>query len=272
MAQTLFASMGTASWIDPATKLRKVDPVAPPANVARSFLCMNGDHDRFSNYLEVYIEVEGGKIAGGGFSAASGLYRAPSAFGLDSVPYPTRQNVGRSPDVYTFTQIVGARTHSPETVGEGAGTLIGAGAGFGVAAVSAPFLATPLAPLAVVGVIGGAGVGYLAGKFSAKKIFSYPPIWSELVLKFYGAGTMDAQVMRHSLFPSLTAFRQDGEPKTRPASSLHRVPSVTGSAYYDANANLPAWQSRGWGAWRGGSIGPTPGNPWGAELSDFEQM
>ena len=232
---------------------------------------MDGDHDRFSNYLEVYIDVDGGKIASGGFTAASGIYRSKSAFGLDSVEYPTKQSMSRAADVYTFTQIVGARTHSPETGGEVVGTTVGAAGGFGVAAYSAPFLLTPAAPVAAVGVIGGLGggaIGYFAGKYSAKKLFSYPPIWSELTIRFFAAGTVDAQVMRHSLFPSLTAYKQDGNPKERPASSLHRVPSATGAPYYDANSNLPQWQKRGWGNWRGGSIGPTPGNPWGAELSD----
>ena len=126
MAQKFFGSMGTASWIDPKSKIFKIDKVAPPANIPRSFLAMDGDHDRFSNYLEVFINVDGGKIVDGGFTAASGIYRSQSAFGLDSVKYPTKQTLNRTDALYTFTQIVGARTHSPETGGEVVGTGVGA--------------------------------------------------------------------------------------------------------------------------------------------------
>ena len=263
-AQTLYAAMATASWIDPKSKLKKVDPVMPANTVSKAFLASNADHFRFSNLLETYITVnDAGAITGGGFTAQSGMYRGPSAFGLDSMPYPVKQTMERG-GAYTFTQIVGARTHTPETVGEGVGALGGAAAGGGLSLL--------FPPAAIVLVPGGAAVGYLAGKYGAKRIFDYPPIWSELVLTFSANGTFQTRVARHSLFPSLTTYRQDGPAAAKPATSFSRIPTFLGQPYYDGVPALSLWQDHGWGPLRGGSIGPTPGNPWGANLSSFEHI
>lgn len=219
-------SAATVSWIDAATGLPEVDEVPPGHLVQRSFLTGRSGF-RFVNLTEVWARYDDvrNSIVAHGFTPASGIYRSPSFGGIESEVFtPIRAfQVGREP--ITFIQVIGARTQSPERIGS--------------------ILCGPL------------------GHVAASAASAFPPIWSEVSIKIYNDGRTEASVLRHSLFPSMTFY-------TRPLHACQapdeRGPYIctpfAGNTCYNAVPNLARWRESGWGGVRGGTSGPTTGNPW----------
>jgi hypothetical protein len=230
-------SAATVSWIDPATELPEVDQNKPNGpTTTRQFLTGNAGF-RFCNFIEAWISYDTAvrAITGYGFNeATSKIYRAPSFAKIPSHVFPRKPDVGVAGDAVTFTQIIGARTQSPEVIGG----IVG-------------------------GVVGGVAGGYVGEKV-AHKVSGFPPIWSQLRLKIFNDGRFEVQLLQHSLFPSLTLYkvRLDGASQS---NNYDRV-SIVGASYYDAVPSLENWKKEGWGPVRGGLIsGPTAGNPWGVD-------
>lgn len=224
-------SAATVSWIDAATGLPEVDPVAPGQTVQRSFLT-GATGFRFVNFMEVWADYDTNRntIIGHGFTPASGIYRGPSFAGVPSQVFqPIQQvQVGREP--ITFKQIIGARTQSPERVG---------------------------------GMLGGP-----LGNILGSAVSAFPPIWSEISIKIFNDGRNEDAVLRHSIFPSLTFYTRAINASGAPSQTgSYTRTSFSGTGYYNAVPHLDRWKTTGWGAVRAGTSGPTGGNPWNMERS-----
>jgi len=223
-------SAATASWIDPVTGLPEVDRNPPGAMAERGFLTGNAGF-RFANFMEVWAnyDTERHTIIGHGFTTASGIYTSPSFGGIPSRRFESVRNVQVGREPITFTQIVGARTESPEKIGGIFGPL---------------------------------------GNILGSAITAFPPIWSEIRIQIYNDGRAEASVLRHSLFPSMTFYTRPINASGAPneMGSYIRTP-FGGSSYYNGVPNLNRWKENGWGATHRGSSGPTGGNPWNFEES-----
>ena len=238
-------SVATASWIDQNQKLPLVDKNSTETylnndKVTRSFL-LSGEGYRFCNFLEVEVTAKDGRITGGRFMKASGMYAPPSFFGIDSEKFDIiKEHTPYAGKDVTFVQTVGARTHSPEVIGG----VVGGGVGGGVVVVAGRVLTRLPLPgpwgLATKGA--GIGLGYLVGRETAEENFALPPIWTTISLKVYADGKTEQKVVKHSLFPSMSFFRQTKDP------SLY----VRARPVYDAMEFLETWKRSGWGE----------GNPW----------
>jgi hypothetical protein len=226
-------SAATASWIDPATGLPEVDTVRPNnATTTRAFLTGDAGY-RFCNFMEVWADYDSiqRRIVRHGFAPASKMYRGPSFAGIESHAFAVSQGaVGQDP--VTFTQIVGARTESPEVIG------------------------------GLVGGIAAGPIGRWVGEQAARAITGFPPIWSEIEIKIFGNGSFELKLLRYSYFPSLTLYKVRTGPAGNQSNDYDRVDVTPGTPYYDAIPKLDHWKENGWGALRGTSPGPTDGNPW----------
>ncbi|HEY6528215.1 MAG TPA: hypothetical protein VIZ65_05935 [Cellvibrionaceae bacterium] len=223
-------SAATVSWIDAATGLPEVDKVAPGQTVERSFLTGNTGF-RFVNFMEVWASYDTKKntIVSHGFTPASKTYTSPSFADIPSFIFEPIRNVKVGREPITFTQIIGARTESPEKIGGIFGPL---------------------------------------GNIAASAITAFPPIWSELEIKIYNDGRTEASVLRHSIFPSLTFYKRSLN-ASGAANEIgpYVKTSFSGAAYYNAVPNLARWKEQGWGSIKGGLSGPIGGNPWNMEKS-----
>lgn len=260
--ERLTFAVASCSWIDPATGLPEVDKQAitgPMVN--RGFLVGNAGY-RFANFMEIWANIDNVKKSVGkiGFSSASGIYRGPSFLGIPSHAFLVRQESVIENGAARFTQIVGARTVSPEVGGAGAGLLVGAGTGALIGS-AVPVIGT------AIGAIAGGLIGAFAGEAVGHQAMGFPPIWTKLQIRVHGNGDFDAEMLQHSLFPSMTVYRQK---QVSRGSNIERsfevIPQSGNSTYYNAtkDVELPAWQAGGWGQLSNGSTtGPTAGNPWG---------
>jgi hypothetical protein len=243
-------SIASVSWIDPVTGLPEVDRNTPNGPLAfRSFL--TGDRGfRFCNFLEAYAtyDTTARRVVGHGFTTASRLYRAPSFAHLPSQIFTPMRDINVDGESIVFTQIVGARTESPEIIGREAGTIVGG----------------TLGP--VVGGIPGLIVGPLVGRYVGKRVahsyLGFPPIWSQLRLRVFPDGRFTSELMQHSHFPSLTFYEIHVDASGNQTANYWRVDMKPGVAFYNAVPNLDRWKAEGWGPIRGGGPGPTSGNPW----------
>ena len=250
----------TCSWIDQATGLPEVDTVPITAeSVSRQFLVGNSGY-RFCNFMEVWFQADPGRagVDGRGFSPTSGMHRGPSYAKIPSHAFLRQTAVFDEPNAVRFTQVVGARTVSPEVLGTGGGMAAGAVA-LGLIGSVVPVIGTAL------GVIAGAAVGAIAGEVALHQALGFPPIWSKIQMRIYRDGRMEAQLLQHSVFPSLTFYKQAVDPH-RDINSFEMVSQANGQRYYNAlkDIQLPDWKERGWGPLQNMSIpGPSGGNPWG---------
>jgi outer membrane lipoprotein SlyB len=246
----------SCSWIDPNTGLPEVDVNRVTSDtVTRAFLTGNSGY-RFCNFMEVsvFADFGQGRVVSKEFTVASGMYRGPSFAHLPSHAFPAQQDIFDEADALRFTQLVGARTVSPEVVGAGGGVVGGAIAG-GVIGSFVPVVGT------AVGAVVGGIVGGVGGEIIGHRVIGFPPIWAKIQIRIYRDGRTEAQLLQHSLFPSLTFYSQS-------ASGFTRLDHPSGQRYYDAtkSVQLPDWEARGWGRLQPGSVpGPTAGNPWGVE-------
>ncbi|MGL6208502.1 MAG: hypothetical protein ACRC14_01575, partial [Paracoccaceae bacterium] len=182
----VYYSAATCSWIDPVTGLPEVD-TAPITHLDKPRGFLTGDRGfRFSNFIETWVDfstVPGG-LTQKGFTSASGLYRGPSFAHIPSHAFDVMRETFEEGDCVRFTQTVGARTASPEVIGGTVGLVVGG------------------LLLGVVGVIGGA----IVGTGAARQITGFPPIWTKLQIRMYRNGQATAQLLQHSLFPSMTTY------------------------------------------------------------------
>lgn len=259
----------TCSWIDPATGLPEVDrQVIVDATTSVGFLTGSRGY-RFCNFISVWAEVntDTKRIERSGFDTVSGLYRGPSFVGIPSRAFMVQQDSFVDSDGLRFTQVVGARTVSPEVLGAGGGVVAGALIG-GAVGSAVPVLGTALGALA------GGVVGLFAGEGVAHQAMGFPPIWTKLQIRILNNGGSKALLLQHSLFPSMTFYeRETTAPTTLPSRVFNLVAQSPGGAgYYNAtkSVELPAWQARGWGKVASTSKpGQTDGNPWGIEKGVF---
>ncbi len=252
-------SAATVSWIDPRLWwLVEVDHVVPKKEVDRRYLIGNSGY-RFDNFLEAWIDVDQatGSIMAAGYSPQSGMYRAPSFGGLPSYAFSRMATQSASGHQAKFVQVVGARTQSPEIIGKAIGQTVQDGIIGPLAPIIDKLLPQP---------------GQRAGAGTARQVTRFPPIWSELTLTITSLGgkiTASSTLGRCSLFPSLNYYVEQPGTETMPDPVFIETALPWGEPYYDARSNLGNWRSSGWGALRGGSVGPTPGNPWGFTIDNY---
>lgn len=246
----IYYSAATCSWIDPATGLPEVD-ASPITQLDKPRGFLRGDLGfRFSNFMEAWVEFspQSGGATLKGFTSASGIYRGPSFAHIPSHAFATAREVFDDGDCVRFTQTVGARTASPEVIGGAVGWVAGA-LTFGVLGVWGP----------VVGAVTGTG--------AARQITGFPPIWTKLQIRIYRTGRARAELLQHSLFPSMTSYFPPREEAIATAYPQYfRTNHPNGHAYYDATraVQLPYWEARGWGPMAHTTTpGPCAGNPWG---------
>jgi hypothetical protein len=241
----------SCSWIDSATGLPETDPISViQPTKPRTFLTGNLGF-RFSNFMEVWGIYDDTKkqIINYGFTEASKLYRGPSYAKLPSHAFSVTQETFIEEDGIRFTQIVGARTVSPEVLGAGGGGVVGLGIGL----IAAPFLALPLLL-----------AGGLSGATAGHQIMGFPPIWSKIQIRLYSNGDSTAELLQFSIFPSLTFYTSIAS--TDSPSTEFTLVGRASQKWYNASKDvqLPDWQSRGWGNLAASTTsGPTAGNPWG---------
>jgi hypothetical protein len=264
--RTYQRSIASMSWIDPASKLPEVDKLGEPAQEILRDLILGKQAYRFANFLQVEVKVlpTVGDLWIGGyrFLADSRMYRGLSFAGIPSEPFQTRQFVEASDaNSITFRQITGARTQSAEVIAGKVGGPFGA-----------------------------------IGQDIAELLFPFPPIWTDLQLTVYRDGYYEGQVLRHSLFPSMSFYeghvlsldvkgdlivevqragirqRGSGEKLQHVAGALGLVKVIDDGFYhrrstYDGVPNYADWMERGWGDLdsKGQGTGPMGGNPWGIE-------
>ena len=250
---TVAGSAASVSWIDAASpagsgKLGVPDP-RPPATITEGFVT-GSDSFRFSNYLHASVDtVDGKHVSDGAFLPNSGLYRAPSKFGIGSHAFAPERTTERFTEAgvegISFQQVTGARTVSPAVAGAAVGTGVGIAGGIWLGAKGGAALGTVLEPgggTVLGGILGGVAggiAGYAGGSAVANAAFNFPPIWTRTTLRLRADGQRQCQLVQHSLFPS-NSFYCD---LTRIAEYSALAPQQT------------AWQSAGWGA----------GNPWGLD-------
>ena len=111
-------SAATLSWIDPVTKLQEVDKLGDPGDsLWRGDITARHGY-RFANFLEVWMEAWNGAILGHGFTDSSGIYCGPSYLNIRSEEFVTLRKSRVDLKKVTYTQIVGARTQSPNVIAE----------------------------------------------------------------------------------------------------------------------------------------------------------
>lgn len=272
ISKVTFAA-ATCSWIDPATGLPEYDKVRVSwGSTTRSFLTGNNGY-RFCNFMEASVELDTVKqliVSPPVFSPASKMYRGPSYMHIPSHAFDVKREIFFEPNAVRFTQLTGARTVSPELLGTAGGLVGGMAVGAAAGTWVFPVIGTTIGAIAV-GAIGAFSgelvmrqgvIGAIARRLSTDKgreLIAFPPIWSKIQIRIYKDGRTEGQLLQHSIFPSLTFFRQRGE-------TFERVATSRTEAFYNATKTdqLPEWQSDGWGPLEGNSTpGPCAGNPWG---------
>jgi hypothetical protein len=239
-------SICTLSWIDGKTRLPENDAEGPAERISGALLTREDDalKFRFVNLLEVKVTVIGSspaRIMSGGFTPASKIYKNPSFARIASEPFEPKRSVTQLADRVVFRQTLGARTVSPEVIGQEAGTVMGAG--FPV-----------LIPIA-----------RKIGRAAAHALQGFPPIWTTLELTMFADGRSEGKVLQHSLFPSMNFYTRPDVFKGQPRISS--VYQLVGKSY-DAVPELDHWKVHGWGMLHN-DPGPCEGNPWGYNREDL---
>jgi hypothetical protein len=240
-------SICTLSWINGKTGLPENDADGPADIIAGSLVTREDDalKFRFVNLLEAKVLVIGStppRIVSGGWTAGSKIYKNPSFGHFASEPFEPKRSIIQLPDRVVFQQTIGARTVSPERIGEETG-----GVGGGV-----------FSPVLIP-------ITRRIGRAAAHALMGFPPIWTTIQLTMFVDGRSEGKLLQHSLFPSMNFY-------TRPEVSkgLPRIASnyqIVGKSY-DAVPELDHWKVHGWGALHN-DPGPSEGNPWGYNKEDL---
>lgn len=265
-----YQSAATVSWIAPgsildnALKLGMVDLPVISSQSSKNYLVGNKGY-RFVNFVEAYIEYDDSnyKLWDAQFSSTSGIYKDLSAFGIPSQIYELKREISGPPKFgentrgMIFTQTVGARTVSPETAGRVVGAVSGQSIGL--------LLGMRLGLGATLAEIGRA-TGEQVGLAVAKWIVTFPPIWSTVRVTIPAKGDTSCNIMRHSLFPCVTFYKQPAI-TARPGSNelldkMKQPFEIVGNAphYSATELDMQRWLNMGWD-----KMGQNPelGNPWG---------
>jgi hypothetical protein len=239
-------SICTLSWIDGKTGLPENDAEGPAYRIPGAFLTRedNALKFRFVNLLEARVTVIGSSSArtiSGGFTPDSKIYKNPSFAGIASEPFEPKRSVTPLRDRVVFQQTIGARTVSPEVIGQRVGFVLGIG---------------NAVPIPIARKIGRAAAHALQG---------FPPIWTTLELTMFADGRSEGKVLQHSLFPSMNFYTRPDVFKGQPR--LSSVYQLVGKPY-DAVPELDRWNVHGWGVLHR-DPGPCEGNPWGYNKEDL---
>lgn len=217
-------SCATLSWIDPVTELKEVDD-GPPDEALGIDGITKVDNCRFSHLLTASIVVEDGRITRGYFDRQSGLHARLSYKDTESQHYPVRRDMtSRTTEQAVFIQTVGCRTNAPGIIGGWAGGALAVQQGY-------PY-----------------ELGSTVGSEVAKRLKSFPPIWTTLQLIIHADGRWDAKLLRSSIFPSLSFYK--GVPKNQAREG--QISAWKRQYEYDGVPHYARWLEVGWGA----------GNPW----------
>lgn len=242
-------SICSLSWINVITRLLENDGDGPLDTLPG--ILVTNEQDalpfRFLNLLEGKVVITGSsqpRIVSAGWTADSGIYRNPSFGKIPSEPFETKRSINQQFDRVVFRQTVGARTVSPEVMGQ----RIGAGEGVNLGG----FVGIP--------------VGAKVGRAVAHKLLGYPPIWTTLQLTIFIDGRSEGKVVRHSLFPSMNFYTRPDECKGQPRISSYY--EQVGKSY-DAVPAQDHWEKDGWGKLDDRFGGPCEGNPWGYSKDDL---
>jgi len=240
-------SICTLSWINGKPGLPENDAAGPADRIPGALVTREDDalKFRFVNLLEAKVTVIGSsppRIMSGGFTPASKIYRNPSFAQIASEPFEPKRSVTQLVDRVMFRQTIGARTVSPEVIGQAVG---GIGGG-----VFGPVL-TPITSR--------------IGRAAAHALSGFPPIWTTLQLTMFADGRSEGKVLQHSLFPSMSFYTRPDVFKGQPRISS--VYQLVGKAY-DAVPELDHWKVHGWGMLHN-DPGPCEGNPWGYNKEDL---
>jgi hypothetical protein len=104
------------------------------------------------------------------------------------------------------------------------------------------------------------------GEPVAHQVSGFPPIWTKIQIRIFRDGRAQAQLLQHSLFPSMTTYVQREGASAVPGANYDRVNHPNSQTYYNAtkDVQLPDWQAHGWGSLANTTaLGPCAGNPWG---------
>lgn len=240
-------SICTLSWINGKTGLPENDGDGPPDKIPGALVAREDDalKFRFVNLLEAKVFVipsSPPRITPSGWTAASKIYKNPSFGRIASEPFEAKRVVIPLPDRVVFRQTIGARTVSPEVIGEGLG---GVGGGF-----VSPIL-TPITQR--------------IGRAAAHALSGFPPIWTTIQLTMFADGRSEGKVLQHSLFPSMNFYTRPDESRGQPRISSGY--QLVGKSY-DAVPELDHWKVHGWGMLHN-DPGPAEGNPWGYSKADL---
>lgn len=241
-------SICSLSWINGVTGLPENDGDGPPDQL-RGALVTREDAlpFRFVNLLEAKVVITGSsepRIVSAGWTVDSGIYRNPSFGKIPSEPFEPKRSIIQQYDRVVFRQTVGARTVSPEVLGQWIGASEGVNLG---------------GPI-------GIPLGAKMGRAVAHKLLGFPAIWTTLELTIFVDGRSAGRVIRHSLFPSMSFYTRPEEYKDQPRiSSFYQQVGKS----YDAVPQLDHWQKDGWGKLDDRFAGPCEGNPWGFSKDDL---
>ena len=237
-------SICSLSWINKKTGLPEHDGDGPLSTIPGHDITREDDAlpFRFLSLLEATIVVNGSpaRILSGDFSADSAIYRNPSYGKIKSEPFETKQSKTLIADRMIFQQIVGARTVSPETIGQAVG--------------------------AAAGIFSNLPIADRIGRKVAHELMGFPPIWTVLQLTLYADGRSEGAVLSHSLFPSMNFYTHVGGTGGMPRiTSFYKLVGAS----YDAVTHLDDWKAHGWGSLPPSPSGPCQGNPWGLKKEDL---
>jgi hypothetical protein len=240
-------SICTLSWINGKTGLPENDGDGPAGILSGALVTREDDalKFRFLNLLEVKVFVVGSsppRITSAGWTAASKIYQNPSFAGIASEAFEPKRAIIQLPDRIVFRQTIGARTVSPEVIGQRAG---------GVGGV---FVSPALIPIAA-----------RIGRAAAHALSGFPPIWTTIQLTMFADGRSEGKVLQHSLFPSMNFYTRPDE--SRGQARISSGYQLVGKSY-DAVPELEHWKVHGWGMLHN-DVGPCEGNPWGYSKNDL---
>ena len=255
---TIVHSVASLSWIDPrlydAKSLPEVDRGGDPGQIMTRDRILGKTAYRFANFLEAYVVVNTKKeVEKYGFTSDSGMYMSPSyraiepeAFAEKTERFLLDNNRG-----VRFVQTVGCKTISPETIGGSTGMRTVAGA------LGIPRYYEGINEMTRM----VSKLGYDVGRKVAEQILVFPPIWTQLELTIYSDGSFEGNLVRHSIFPSVSFYLQ----RYTVEAFTYNTTSYTELSTYDARTVIDNWRSTGWGILSASTPlqGPVAGNPWG---------
>jgi hypothetical protein len=177
--------------------------------------------------------------------------------GIPSQAFETKRHIEPRSGCMVFEQTAGARTVSPEVIGQFVGGAV-------PIVVAPPGVGWQISPIT-----------RKIGRAVAHEFSGFPPIWTRLRLTVFPDGRSEGQVLSYSLFPSMSfyvltvaAAATAGGSATSAMRADRTFYDLSG-APYDARPNLDRWKTEGWGELQAKPSGACRGNPWGYSKNDL---